>query len=74
MVELKISDFEFFPHEGVQHAAEDSASCSCLEGNPCAVRYSCKNWKNRFEVAKQARIAKHGKDVIEQYGVIIQQG
>eukprot|EP00729_Bicosta_minor_P002369 gene2369-32902_t len=31
---------------------EDSASCSCIEGNPCAVQYNCKNWNNRFEVAK----------------------
>ena len=31
---------------------EDSASCSCVEGNPCAVKYNCKNWNNRLEVAK----------------------
>lgn len=30
-------------------------SCSCIEGNPCAVQYNCKDWKNRHEVAK-----KHG--------------
>ena len=30
-------------------------SCSCLEGNPCVDEYSCKDWHNRFEVAK-----KHG--------------
>jgi hypothetical protein len=30
-------------------------SCSCIEGNPCADAYCCKDWKNRFEVAK-----KHG--------------
>lgn len=34
---------------------EDKASCSCIEGNPCAVAYNCKDWSNRFEVAK-----KHG--------------
>ena len=29
--------------------------CSCLEGNPCteANKYNCKNWNNRFEIAKQ---------------------
>lgn len=26
-------------------------SCSCIEGNPCADAYCCKDWKNRFEVA-----------------------
>ena len=31
---------------------EDSASCSCLFGNPCVSAYNCKNWHNRFEVAK----------------------
>ena len=31
---------------------EDSASCSCIEGNPCAVKCNCKNWNGRFEVAK----------------------
>lgn len=33
----------------------DGASCSCIEGNPCAVPYNCKDWNNRLEVAK-----KHG--------------
>lgn len=28
-------------------------SCSCIEGNPCADAYCCKDWKNRFEVAKK---------------------
>jgi hypothetical protein len=36
-------------------AGDDSASCSCVEGNPCAVSYNCKDWKNRFEVARKAR-------------------
>ena len=26
--------------------------CSCLFGNPCMESYTCKNWQNRFEVAK----------------------
>ena len=34
---------------------EDSSSCSCIEGNPCAVKYNCKDWNNREEVAR-----KHG--------------
>jgi hypothetical protein len=31
---------------------EDRASCSCIEGNPCVSAYNCKNWANRYEVAK----------------------
>ena len=34
---------------------QDSASCSCLEGNPCAVKYNCKNWSRRIEIAKEVR-------------------
>lgn len=47
----------------VASSGEDSASCSCLEGNPCAVKYNCKNWDRRFEIAKQARLAKGIKDI-----------
>jgi hypothetical protein len=25
--------------------------CSCLFGNPCADKYVCADWNNRFEVA-----------------------
>ena len=32
---------------------EDAASCSCLEGNPCAQAYGCKDWARRFEVARR---------------------
>jgi hypothetical protein len=32
---------------------EKMESCSCIEGNPCADAYCCKDWKNRFEVAKK---------------------
>ena len=32
---------------------EDSSSCSCVYGNPCMSSYSCRDWKNRFEVAKR---------------------
>lgn len=28
-------------------------SCSCIEGNPCMDRYGCKNWENRYEIAKK---------------------
>lgn len=42
----------------VGSAAEDNASCSCGEGNPCASPYSCKDWENRFANAKAAREAK----------------
>jgi len=38
---------------------QDSSSCSCLEGNPCAVPYNCLNWKDRFEVAKSHRAELH---------------
>jgi len=34
---------------------EKKESCSCIEGNPCMESYCCKDWNNRFEVAK-----KHG--------------
>ena len=26
--------------------------CSCIYGNPCTDQYICKNWNDRFEVAK----------------------
>ena len=32
---------------------EDRSSCSCLFGNPCASSYNCKDWHNRFDVAKK---------------------
>ena len=32
---------------------EDAASCSCLEGNPCAQAYGCRDWARRFEVARR---------------------
>lgn len=32
---------------------EDSSGCSCLYGNPCAMPHACKNWKDRFEIAKK---------------------
>eukprot|EP00304_Pavlova_gyrans_P002948 CAMPEP_0206060262 /NCGR_PEP_ID=MMETSP1466-20131121/50771_1 /ASSEMBLY_ACC=CAM_ASM_001126 /TAXON_ID=44452 /ORGANISM="Pavlova gyrans, Strain CCMP608" /LENGTH=267 /DNA_ID=CAMNT_0053435601 /DNA_START=34 /DNA_END=837 /DNA_ORIENTATION=- len=31
----------------------DSSSCSCLYGNPCVSAYNCKDWNNRFDVAKR---------------------
>ena len=32
-------------------------SCSCIEGNVCAVAYLCRDWPNRFEVAAAATAA-----------------
>lgn len=32
--------------------AEKLENCSCIEGNPCAEPYNCKDWNNRFAVAK----------------------
>jgi hypothetical protein len=28
-------------------------SCSCIEGNPCVDKYCCKDWDNRYAVAKK---------------------
>jgi hypothetical protein len=28
-------------------------SCSCIEGNPCVDEYGCKDWTNRFAIAKR---------------------
>jgi len=38
-----------------QLVLEKREGCSCIEGNPCLDAYGCKDWTNRFEVAK-----KHG--------------
>jgi hypothetical protein len=40
-------------------AEQDSASCSCVEGNPCAVPKNCRDWPNRFDVARAAREEKY---------------
>lgn len=31
---------------------ERQESCSCIEGNPCMSPYNCKDWANRFDLAK----------------------
>ena len=31
---------------------ERQESCSCIEGNPCMSAYNCKDWANRFDLAK----------------------
>jgi Leucine-rich repeat (LRR) protein len=50
------------PLEGIGGGGgDDSASCSCIEGNPCAVPYNCNNWAKRFEIAKQAKEGKLAK-------------
>jgi len=41
-----------------QHASSGE-SCSCIEGNPCAVPDNCHNWPNRYEVAKRVREDKY---------------
>ena len=33
-------------------AAARQEGCSCIEGNPCVDEYICKDWHNRFEIAK----------------------
>ena len=43
------------PEQSSVATGPKTESCSCIEGNPCADAYCCKDWKNRFEVAK-----KHG--------------
>ncbi|GBG30446.1 Plant intracellular Ras-group-related LRR protein 1 [Hondaea fermentalgiana] len=42
----------------VADANEDRGSCSCIEGTPCAVEYTCKDWKHRNEIA--AYVREHG--------------
>jgi len=32
---------------------EDTASCSCVEGNPCASAYNCRDWANRLDIARR---------------------
>ena len=39
--------------EGDQNIERTEEGCSCLEGNPCADKYICENWDNRFDVAKR---------------------
>jgi len=34
-------------------AAKVGESCSCIEGNPCAVPDNCKDWDNRIVVAQR---------------------
>lgn len=33
-------------------AAARQEGCSCIEGNPCVDEYICRDWHNRFEIAK----------------------
>eukprot|EP00941_MAST-03F_sp_MAST-3F-sp1_P004618 g4618.t1 len=52
--------------EGIQESVQATGSameqmdfklskCSCLEGNPCSSQYVCKDWKNRYAIAKKVR-------------------
>ena len=42
--------------EGIAEAVggedEDRSSCSCLEGNACVEKFCCKDWNNRFKIAR----------------------
>lgn len=38
---------------GIVSHSGGAESCSCIEGNPCMDRYGCKDWDNRYEVAKR---------------------
>mmetsp|Transcript_6362 Transcript_6362/g.8036 ORF Transcript_6362/g.8036 Transcript_6362/m.8036 type:complete len:288 (+) Transcript_6362:358-1221(+) len=38
---------------------QDTSSCSCVHGNPCAVKYNCNDWDNRFEVVRRHREGKY---------------
>jgi hypothetical protein len=51
----KVGRQELQKHDDDGVMVQDGASCSCVEGNPCAVKYNCKNWANRFEVARKVR-------------------
>jgi Leucine-rich repeat (LRR) protein len=42
---------------------EDRGSCSCLAGNACVEQYNCKDWKNRFKIAKEVRKMKGMEEV-----------
>ena len=46
---------EFARTDTVADENEDRGSCSCIEGEPCAVEYTCKDWANRFKIAEYAR-------------------
>eukprot|EP00928_Gymnodinium_smaydae_P023512 TRINITY_DN19377_c0_g1_i1.p1 TRINITY_DN19377_c0_g1~~TRINITY_DN19377_c0_g1_i1.p1 ORF type:complete len:458 (+),score=143.37 TRINITY_DN19377_c0_g1_i1:41-1414(+) len=37
-------------------------SCSCVEGNPCLDRTTCRDWENRHKVAAEARKTKGLRD------------
>lgn len=38
---------------GLTVKVSKSESCSCIEGNPCLDKYCCKDWDNRYAVAKK---------------------
>ena len=38
---------------GLPLGERKTEGCSCLFGNPCQDKYVCKDWNNRFEVAKK---------------------
>ena len=50
---LEARELEDAMREDGAQLGEDASTCSCIYGNPCAVSHCCRDWKNRFEVAKQ---------------------
>lgn len=45
------TSMEGINEKGVKHNREQEG-CSCLYGNPCMDEYICKDWHNRFSVAR----------------------
>lgn len=52
-------------NDEVVQANEDRGSCSCLAGNACVEQYNCKDWKNRYKIAKEVRKIKGMKEIDE---------
>jgi Leucine-rich repeat (LRR) protein len=50
-------------NDEVVNANEDRGSCSCLAGNACVEQYNCKDWKNRFKIAKEVRKMKGMEEI-----------
>lgn len=46
---------------GVPLGGGGGESCSCVEGNACAVPDNCRDWAHRFEVARRARAQGGGR-------------
>merc|ERR1712151_391986 len=58
-------DYSASPADGEVAAVDGlfkNESCSCVEGNPCLDRSTCKDWPNREKVAAEARKRKGLRD------------